>query len=200
MASTRTTSSKACGAADADGDGVVTLTELAAYLDAHVADEATRRGGVQKPTVNLDVQEPAKFLLTIDAARIRVNEQQSAARACNPAALTTLRQLYLDGKLTVDQYQQGQELLKATDSALPDDQHRQQRAEYVNVVDGTLAPEKLQRALDAIETPSQRAERRAREAAAAAAVQRTARIRSLMESRAGRKTTPSIEAQAAGRP
>lgn len=68
------------GRADADGnaDGVVALPELTNYIDHHVAQEARRRGGVQKPTTFQDVQEPAKFRLTIDPDQLARTLRASA--------------------------------------------------------------------------------------------------------------------------
>jgi len=70
-----------------------------------------------------------------------------------------LKDLYLEEKLTLDQYQLGQELLSPSREL--DELDRRRLTEFLAVADGKLAPDKLSRALDAIETPAQRQARMA---------------------------------------
>jgi len=167
------------GKADANGDGVVVLPELTTYIDEHVADEARKRGGIQKPVVDLaGVQEPAKFRITIDADRLRRNLQETAeAKGLREKRLGLLKDLYLEEKLTLDQYQLGQELLSPSREL--DELDRRRLTEFLAVADGKLAPDKLSRALDAIETPAQRQARMAKEALMRAELVRTAKIADL---------------------
>ncbi len=153
------------GQADDNKDGVVVLTELSTYVDSHVADEARVRGGLQRPVVRMDnVTEPSKFRLTIDAERIARNICETAeTKALRNARSKKLRELYLDKKLGLDLYQFCIQLLEKDEMHL-DNMEKKKYAEIVEVADGTLAPDKLQLILDAIETPAQRTIRLEREA------------------------------------
>ena len=166
-------------AAGGNADGVVVLPELTTYIDRHVAEEARLRGGVQKPTTIQDVQEPAKFRLTIDAQRIAANLRDTAAgRALRQRRLAKLEALYLDDQLTRDQAQQGLRLVRADASTLdPFDAKR--LGYYLKVADGELPTDRLQRALDLVETPAQRTARLARETRAQAQRERPAQIEKL---------------------
>ena len=141
------------GKADEDADGVVVLPELTNYLDAHVADEARKRQGIQKPVVDLKgVQEPKKFQLVIDAPRLlALRTADAESQATRERRLAKLRDLALDEKLTVDQHREGKRLLEADRTALtkPD---QLALVEYERVLDGKLAPEKLALALKLITT------------------------------------------------
>ena len=153
------------GQADDNKDGVVVLTELSTYVDSHVADEARVRGGIQRPVVRMDnVSEPSKFGLTIDAQRLQRNIFESEqVKQLRQQRLTKLREYYLDEKLSVDLYQLTRQLVEKPAETL-DDIDKQKLREIIAVADGTLEPDKLQRMLDAIETPQQRAIRLEREA------------------------------------
>jgi sulfatase modifying factor 1 len=73
--------------------------------------------------------------------------------------LTVLRKFYLDDEvLTLPQYQEGQLLINDNTETL-DEIALLKRAEYIKVADGELLPSKLQRILDAFETPAQRKSR-----------------------------------------
>ena len=139
------------GKADSNNDGVIVLTELTTYIDEHVAEEARIRGGIQKPVVSLiDVQEPAKFRLTINAARLRQNQLETAEiRTLRRKRLGELKTLALDSRITVEQYRQGEALLEALESDL-DRLNQKRLAEYAAVADGTLPTEKLTKALELI--------------------------------------------------
>ena len=77
------------GKADADEDGVVVLPELQTFIDHNVAREAAKRNGIQKPTTITDVQEPAKFRLTINHERLtqRISADRQKAEAMRHAKL-----------------------------------------------------------------------------------------------------------------
>ena len=169
------------GKADTDEDGVVVLTELTRYIDSTVADEARVRGGVQRPVVRMDnVIEPSKFGLTIDAERIARNVYETEeAKALRDKRLSSLRAYYLDEKLSLEIYQLSMQLLRA-DVVDLDDIDRAKLAEVVLVADGNLEPDRLQRALDAIETPQQRKARLQREARDRAEQERKDKFGSLM--------------------
>ncbi|MEM6260397.1 MAG: SUMF1/EgtB/PvdO family nonheme iron enzyme [Planctomycetota bacterium] len=160
-----------------NGDGVVVLPELQTYIDRHVAEEAAVRGGIQKPTTVLDVREPAKFRLTIDADVIARNLRETAeSKARKAQRLATLESLYIDEKLTRDQAQKGLALLRA-DPADLDANDRKRLAYFQQVADGTLAPDRLERALGLIESPEQRAVRLAEEARERLRLEREAKER-----------------------
>ncbi|MEM0914903.1 MAG: caspase family protein [Planctomycetota bacterium] len=161
-----------------NGDGVVVLPELTSYIDRHVAEQARVRGGIQKPVVDFDnVQEPAKFRLTIDADVIQRNLRESAeSKALKATRLAALESLYLDEKLTRDQTQKGLALLRADPTTL-DTNDLKRLAYFQQVGDGTLDPTRLQRALDLIETPEQRAVRLAEEARERLRVERETKAR-----------------------
>lgn len=169
------------GESDVDGDGVITLTEVATYIDTHVADEARVRGGVQRPIVLMEqVQEPSKFRLTIDADRLRRNLRDTAqAKALRAKRLAALETLYLEEKLTRDHSRLGLRLIKEDASKL-DPFDRKRLSYFIRVADGQFAPEKLQRALDLIETPQQRQSRLEREAAKRAQAQLQQKIAELL--------------------
>jgi Skp family chaperone for outer membrane proteins len=141
------------GLADADGDGVISLTELTAFIDRKVADEARVRGGIQKPVVNMEVQEPAKFRLTINAERILRNLRETAeVKQCRADRLAKLKQLYLDEKINRDLYQMGERLLNAVESNL-NEFDKLRLNEFVSMLEHRLPVDKLQRALDGIAKP-----------------------------------------------
>jgi formylglycine-generating enzyme required for sulfatase activity len=75
--------------------------------------------------------------------------------ASHDQRIAAMRDEYLDGLLTLEQYQLGQSLL-AEDK--PSEYDTDRLAQFNNVLEGRLVAEKLQRALDAIPTPQQRAE------------------------------------------
>jgi formylglycine-generating enzyme required for sulfatase activity len=78
--------------------------------------------------------------------------------------LAALKDLFLADRITADQYQLGQVLLKADPAGL-DDYDSTRRAQFAAVLDGKLAPDKLAPALSAIESPQAKAARLAREQA-----------------------------------
>jgi len=154
------------GQADADADGVVTVDELWTHVKDRTERTARREGGNQQP--QLKGQLGSKFLLSVNAQRLRRRQQESAeARTLREGRLATLKQLAISGKLTPEQYQTGETLLAAAGDAPGeelDEFDRRWLAEYLSVLEGRLPPEKLQVALDLIETPSQRQERLTRRA------------------------------------
>lgn len=170
------------GAADSNGDGVQTLDEVWAHLNGSVAQEARKRQGIQVPTKHsLAETQSDKFLLTIDAERLLRNLQETTEiKALRERRLKTLEALYMDDKLTRDQAQLGQQLLLA-DLAKLDDSDRKRLSYFNQVLDGQLPTDKLQRALDLVETPGQRDARLAREAALRAEMERIERERRASE-------------------
>ena len=169
------------GRADDNKDGVVVLTELATYIDKHVADEARIRGGIQRPVVSMvNVSEPSKFSLTIDAQRIQRNIfETEQAKQLRQGRLAKLREYYLAEELSVDLYQLCRELIEKPADLL-DDVDKQKLREIAAVADGKLSPAKLHRALDAIETSAQRRARLASQAREAGARQRQVKIDELL--------------------
>lgn len=161
------------GTADGDRDGVITVDELWGHVKDRTEATARAQGGNQQP--QLKGQFGSKFLLTIDADRLQRNLQETAqSKALRQQRLKTLSHLYLDGKVTLEQTQMGQRLLEADPSKL-DENDLKRLAFYAQVLDGELTPDKLQRGLDLIETPTQRQARLAREAAMKAEAERLVR-------------------------
>ncbi len=137
-----------------NGDGIVTVMELATFLDQTVAEEARKRGGIQKPTLFMEeVQEPSKFLLTIDPKgwKRHVRIQKEAAEK-NDARLKALRGLFVDDKISGDQQTLGESLLSAADGRLSD-ADAEKRGIFIDLAEGTLPPKYLKSALEAVIEP-----------------------------------------------
>jgi hypothetical protein len=78
--------------------------------------------------------------------------------------LKALKKLFLDDKLAVEQYRQGEKLLTTAADQL-DDTDQKKRQVYADLAEGRLSVAYLKAALNNIETPQQREARLAREAA-----------------------------------
>lgn len=145
------------GKADANTDGVVVLTELSTYVDSHVADEARIRGGVQRPVVRMDnVIEPSRFGLTVDPeGLINASEKKAQYQMRVEKDIQTLRALYFDKKITPQQFQLGEMLLRKDDSLL-NEPDRKRKHEFRQLIDGKLSSENLKMALDVIQDKSTR--------------------------------------------
>lgn len=156
-------SGKADGADGAE-DGIVTLPELTTFLDRTVAEAARSRQGIQKPAIFMqEVQEPAKFLITIDAARIQtLLEQARLTSQQTKARLDALKTMFVDDQITDKQYQLGRQLLESPPERL-DPPDRERLDAFVELTDGKLPTRRLAAVLDTIETPEQREARLRRE-------------------------------------
>lgn len=166
------------GAGDVDYDGVVTVDELWGYVKDRTETTARRHGGNQQP--QLKGQIGSRFLLTIDAPQLRRNILETEqVKQLRQQRLAKLWQYYLDEKLSVDLYQLARQLVEKPTDTL-DEMDKQKLREIVAVTDGSLEPGKLQRALDAIETPAQRAIRLEREAKERAERVKQAKIKELL--------------------
>ena len=99
------------GKADSKGigneDGVIVLTELSAYIDKHVSDVAASQDGNQKPVVNMDVQEPSKFFLTIvpEVRKKRILEEMQKKQTV-ASIKNVIEQAIMEGKLSIDFYKE----------------------------------------------------------------------------------------------
>lgn len=143
------------GAADENKDGVVVLTELATYIDSHVADEARVRGGVQRPVVRMEsVSGPSRFRLAVNVEQLREN-QRSVVRETEERndQLAQLKELYLNEHLSLDVYQLGRRLLSVSTSEL-DQADKLRREEFLAVLANRMESEKLPRALAALARPT----------------------------------------------
>ncbi|MCE9589041.1 MAG: SUMF1/EgtB/PvdO family nonheme iron enzyme [Planctomycetes bacterium] len=166
------------GEADGDGDGVITVDELWGYVKDRTEETARREGGNQEP--QLKGQFGSKFLLAVNAEHLRRSMAETAtARELREKRLASLKQLALNHKITVDQFGLGERLITTLESDM-DEFDRRRLVEFAALLDNRLAPEKLQIALDLIETPTQREARLAREAAELAARQKQSRIAQLL--------------------
>ncbi|MBN2271405.1 MAG: caspase family protein [Sedimentisphaerales bacterium] len=143
------------GDSDSDEDGVVTVDELWGYVKDRTERTARRQGGNQQP--QLKGQIGSKFLLAVDGKKLVDNSQETRRR------LEALRRLFIDGKLTPEQYRQAEALLKARAESFSE-MERQIRQVYVDLASGRFNARYLKAALDVIETPEQREARLEREA------------------------------------
>jgi len=142
------------GQADTDRDGVVTVDELWGHVKDRTETTARQQGGDQKP--QLKGQIGSKFLLTVDSDRLIRNTQESRAY------MARLKDLFLAAGIDKSSFEEASSLL-ATDDARLDSTQQKRKQVYGDLATGTLAPQYLQAALGAIETPQQRAERQKRE-------------------------------------
>jgi hypothetical protein len=150
------------GQADIDKDGVVTVDELWNYVKDRTEQTARQQGGEQYP--QLKGQLGSRFLLALNLEQLRRRLLETAqVRQLRTDRLAKLKQLYLDQKLNRDLYQMGERLLQAVESEL-DEFDKRRLAEFISVLEDRLDADKLPRALDAIETPEQQADRLAHEA------------------------------------
>jgi len=159
------------GAADGlngPSDGIVTVPELTAYIDRHVAEAARQRKGIQKPNIFMEeVQDPGKFLVTVAPQRLAELAAEARRQSAQVRArMDALRSLAIEDKITVAQHALGKRLIRAELDAL-DAQDRERLRYFVELCDGKLDPQYLQRLLDSVETPAQRAARLERERIAA---------------------------------
>ena len=158
-----------------EADGIITVPELTAYVDRTVADAARRRRGIQKPAIFMEeVQEPGKFLVTVDPGRLAaIAEQQRRQSEQVQARLAAIKKLFIDEQITESQYVEGKRLLSAERQKL-DEQDRERFDIFVELAEGKIPPNRLQPLLDAVETPEQRAARLERERRAAEEAKRQA--------------------------
>lgn len=140
------------GKADDNKDGVIVLTELSNYVDSHVADEARLRGGLQRPVMRMDnVTEPSKFGLTVyPEGLIRASKKKTEYQKRIEKDIQALRKLYFDKKITPQQFQLGERLIKK-DNSLLNQLDRKRKREFRQLIDGKLSSENLKMALDVIQ-------------------------------------------------
>ena len=138
------------GKADRDQDGVVAVDEVWSYVKDKTETTARQQGGNQQP--QLKGQIGSKFLLTVDSERLVANSREVRQ------SLESLKRLFLAERINAGQYEEARRLLTMGEKTL-DAQQRARRKVYVDLAGGRLAPEYLRAALDAIETPAQRAAR-----------------------------------------
>jgi sulfatase modifying factor 1 len=129
---------------------------------------------------------PAVVPASVPASAPAIVSPAPATVAAVPAPgrqqpLAALKDLFLADRITAEQYQLGQVLLKADPAAL-DDYDSSRRAQFTAVLDGKLAPDKLAPALSAIESPQAKAARLAREQAQGKEALRQNRIAGLLAS------------------
>ena len=101
--------------------------------------------------------------------------------------IAALKDLFLSGRITAEQYENGQTLLNS-DAAALDEYDSSRRVQYATLADGKLAPEKLAASLSAIETPQQKAARLNLEASQRAAMLRKNRIADLLADARSKQT------------
>lgn len=146
-----------------DGDGVMTVTELWAYVKDRTERTARLEGGNQQPQIQ--GQFGSNFMLSVNADQLRRSLRETTeTKALRATRLVTIERMYLEEEtLTRDQTQLANRLLNADPETL--DGYDAKRLEYViQAADGALTAEQLRRALELIETPQQRKARLAREA------------------------------------
>lgn len=142
-----------------NGDGVVALNELIGFVRDRVEDEARVRGGVQKPTVVLDVDDPDAFLLTIDAERLsEIARIESEAEARRARRLAAIEERALDGQLPIPLAREAQRLLSANPEDL-DEADADRRRYFARYADGLISVAQLERGLALVESPEARAAR-----------------------------------------
>lgn len=136
------------GHADTNKDGVIVLPELTTYIDLHVADEARKRGGLQNPVVDLaNAREPAKFRLAVNLTQLEQfvngNAQSEAQRQARESAI---KKMSLENLLTVEQFHEARDLLRASSGSLGE-RDRERLDAYIQVADGDVLPSQLSRLL-----------------------------------------------------
>ena len=145
------------GQAEADGDGVVALSELATYVGRRVRAEARKRPGLERPVVDLEgVPEPSQFFLTIEQEgfrdRLLEDEPAQTRRRERLAALTAL---VAEDRITTEQGQLGRNMLGGLEEGFAS-LELEQRTMFFDLAEGRLDPEHLTGALAAV----RRADRR----------------------------------------
>ena len=145
------------GLAEADGDGIVDLGELAAYVAQGVRAESRERRGLERPVVDLEgVSEPSRFFLTIEQEgfmlRLEEDEPAQAARREQLAALTAVGG---EGRITVEQDRLGRHLLGGLEEGFSPHE-LEQRTLFVDLAAGRLDPRHLAAALAAVRRPDRR--------------------------------------------
>ncbi len=145
------------GKADADEDGIVDLSELAAYVGRRVRAETRKRRGLERPVVDLEgVREPSRFFLTIEQEEFRrrllEDEQAQTRRRERLAALTAL---HGEDRITTEQDRLGRHLLGGLQEGF-EPHELEQRTMFVDLAEGRLDPEHLAGALAAIRRAGRR--------------------------------------------
>ncbi|QDV91080.1 Serine/threonine-protein kinase pkn1 [Phycisphaerae bacterium RAS2] len=167
-------------------DGIVTLPELTAYLDRHVADAARQRKGIQKPNIFMEeVQEPGKFLVTIDPKRL-LDLAAAAQRESDLVRqrIEALKKMFVDERIDDSQYRLGKSLLESAPDRL-DKPDRERLAIFVELIAGAVPANRLQALLDSVETPEQRAARLERERMAARVTATLGKLEAAFEKKNG---------------
>jgi hypothetical protein len=137
------------GQADTDKDGVITVDEVWDFVGVRVPVTARKLKGDMSP--QLKGQLGAKFLFSVDANRI-LQKQRDKQAELSKQRIQTLRDLALDEKITADQFHEAKRILSAMANITERD--RQALDEYLAVIEGRLAPEKLGNALALIPNQS----------------------------------------------
>jgi len=121
------------------------VDEIWDFVGSKVPVTARSLKGDMSP--QLKGQLGAKFLFSVDAERF-LQQHLDKQIALTQQRVVTLRQFALDGKITPEQFQEGERLLLKTTVLSKRD--RQIFDEYLAVIEGRLAPEKLERSLELI--------------------------------------------------
>jgi hypothetical protein len=136
------------GEADVNADGVVVLTELTAFLEKHVRNEAIARGGRQTPGQSIDVDIASEFLLTVQPEKRQAFEaQQAEQQKLKASRVKTLKGLVLENKVSQTLGNEGRRLLEADETTLTETEQKLLK-EYIDLVEGRLTPDKLEAALN----------------------------------------------------
>ncbi|MFH1419300.1 MAG: SUMF1/EgtB/PvdO family nonheme iron enzyme [Planctomycetota bacterium] len=123
------------GSADANTDGVVTFDELWRYLGDNVRKASVKQGGLHEPKIITEGGITPQFLLTFNPAVKMENEK----------AVSVLRKLFDEGKITGALYDEGHSAL--TKPAL-DPEAAARREIFNELVAGRLTPRFLKDVLD----------------------------------------------------
>ena len=125
------------GAADADGDGIVTVDELWDYVKNRTEETSRRQGGAQKPKLKGELG--SRFLLAVNGKRlIELAQQRALAEQHTVERIAFVKKLFVDDKITAAQLEEAKKLLQSPAESLTDlDQKR--REVYAKVADDKLA-------------------------------------------------------------
>ncbi len=140
------------GGGDADYDGVVTVGEVWDYVKDRTAETARQMRGRQEPQLKGSIG--SKFMLTINSNQLIKNLKKSQQLAAQlRTRLDNVNQIYINGNITLDQYNLGKKLFAANKSRLTDNSVSLLGA-FISLADGEYTASQFKRSIDAIGSTS----------------------------------------------
>lgn len=127
------------GNADArgNGDGVIELDELWSFVKDRTVETARRQGGNQEP--QLKGQLGSRFLLAVDGPRLAaLADARKGADRRSEEQLSSLRDVFVQEKLSAARFEEARRLLRAPIESLSDAE-RERRTIYADLAEGRVA-------------------------------------------------------------